>query len=348
MIICMIFATIAFCVFAYLFITAGESLNAALITCCKENEEFNIAENQKLMNQLIDNMKKTGDMDNKRKIRKGKSYNKKVSASKKRLEKLDKNKIGIIDSIPLAGYRLIQLMEWDARNDNVKKLNEKCSQYKNQRQAVNYTFFLLASLMAYTLVGVFAAFTALGIGIAMQEGIRGVIVAMVALVVFVLIGYIPYDDVNVIVNKRREDIENEFPQVVSKLALLTVTGMEVNQAWRLASISGEGTLYEEMQRVTTNLDNNVPPVSAYSSFMNRCNNSYTTKLATTIIQNISLGNAEIVSVFRRLNEESWMEHKHNARRKGEQIQSKLLVPTLLMFVGIIILVIVPVMSGFGF
>lgn len=348
MIICMIFATIAFCVFACLFITAGESLNAALITCCKENEEFNIAENQKLMNQLIDNMKKTGDMDNKRKIRKGKSYNKKVSASKKRLEKLDKNKIGIIDSIPLAGYRLIQLMEWDARNDNVKKLNEKCSQYKNQRQAVNYTFFLLASLMAYTLVGVFAAFTALGIGIAMQEGIRGVIVAMVALVVFVIIGYIPYDDVNVIVNKRREDIENEFPHVVSKLALLTVTGMEVNQAWRLASISGEGTLYEEMQRVTTNLDNNVPPVSAYSSFMNRCNNSYTTKLATTIIQNISLGNAEIVSVFRRLNEESWMEHKHNARRKGEQIQSKLLVPTLLMFVGIIILVIVPVMSGFGF
>ncbi len=46
--------------------------------------------------------------------------------------------------------------------------------------------------------------------------------------------------------------------------------------------------------------------------------------------------------------ESWMEHKHNARRMGEKIQSKLLIPTLLMFGGIMILIIVPVMSGFNF
>ena len=73
-----------------------------------------------------------------------------------------------------------------------------------------------------------------------------------------------------------------------------------------------------------------------------------TKLATAIIQNLSKGNAEIVKLFRSLNDESWMEHKHNARRMGEKIQSKLLLPTMLMFGGIIILVIVPVMSGFSF
>ena len=82
--------------------------------------------------------------------------------------------------------------------------------------------------------------------------------------------------------------------------------------------------------------------------MKRCNNKYTTKLATAIIQNLSKGNSEIVSFFRQLNEESWSEHRHGSRRMSEKIQSKLFVPTMLMFAGILILVIVPVLSGFKF
>lgn len=135
---------------------------------------------------------------------------------------------------------------------------------------------------------------------------------------------------------------------MSKLTLLTVAGMEVSQAWKLASVSGTGTLYEEMNRVLLDFDNNVSPVEAYSRFITKCNNLYTTKLATAIIQNTSKGNSEIVSLFRQLNDESWLEHKHDARRMGEKIQSKLLLPTMLMFAGIIILIIVPVMSGFNF
>jgi tight adherence protein C len=132
------------------------------------------------------------------------------------------------------------------------------------------------------------------------------------------------------------------------MALLTVAGMEVNQAWRLTAGSGKSTLYSEMNRVLIDFDNNVPPVEAYSKFITRCNNNYTTKLATAIIQNMSKGNSEIVELFKRLNTESWLEHKHNARRMGEKIQSKLMIPTMLMFLGIIILIIVPVMSGFNF
>ena len=177
---------------------------------------------------------------------------------------------------------------------------------------------------------------------------RSFLIGIVIFVIFGLLGYIPYDSVNAVVSKRQEDIEREFPQVISKMTLLTVAGMEVSQAWRLASASGEGTLYKEMKRVLVDFDNNVSPVEAYSKFISRCSNTYTTKLATAIIQNISKGNSEIVTLFRQLNDESWLEHKHNARRMGEKIQSKLLLPTMLMFGGIIILIIVPVMSGFNF
>ncbi|MCD7807505.1 MAG: secretion protein F, partial [Lachnospiraceae bacterium] len=76
--------------------------------------------------------------------------------------------------------------------------------------------------------------------------------------------------------------------------------------------------------------------------------SYTNKLATAILQNSTKGNAEIVELFRTMNEESWSEHKHNARRQSEKIQSKLMLPTLLMFGGILILIIVPIVTGFNF
>ena len=266
----------------------------------------------------------------------------------KRLEKYGKGKLGPLDLIPIAGYRLMQLMGWDSTNDLVKKLYRKCLQFKEKKEAMNYTYYLLASLIGNMVLGLTAALAVLGLSLGINLGTRSLVVAVVAFAIFALMGYLPYDSVNTVVTKRGEEIERQFPQVVSKMVLLTVAGMEVNQAWKLVGRGGMGTLYEEMNRVLIDIENNVSPTEAYSKFITRCNNPYATKLATAIIQNLSKGNAEIVKLFRSLNDESWMEHKHNARRMGEKIQSKLLLPTMLMFGGIIILVIIPVMSGFSF
>lgn len=346
--ICMLFASVIFAGFAFLFMTADDNLAEALITVNIESLSETIKLTQTRMNVLVEEMKASGMMDDKRKINEGKKLKKKLDASRKLLEKWEKRKISVIDLIPMAGYRLIQLLKWDATNETVKKLNNKCVQFKEKREAVNYTYYLLASLMGNIAIGFALLFLVAGIGLAMGLGSKGIIAAAAAFAVFALMGYLPYDSVNATITKRTEEIEQSFPQVVSKMTLLTVAGMEVNQAWKLASVSGKGTLYDEMTKVLVELDNNVSPTTAYSGFITRCNNKYTTKLATAIIQNMSKGNSEIVKLFSDLNTESWLEHKHNSRRMGEKIQSKLMVPTMLMFGGIIILVIVPVIGGFNF
>lgn len=348
MIICMSLASALFVVFAYLFLTADESLTGALVVCCMETQTETIKKTHIEMNLLVREMKRSGLLDDKRKMKKGKSLQKKYKQAQQQLEALQKGRISVLDMIPVAGYRFIQLLGWDSTNDMVKKLNQKCMQFKEKKEAINYTYYLLGSLLGYLLLGIVAFFTGLGLGLGLGMGTRSLILGVGALAIFALLGYLPYDNVNVIIRKRAEDIDRQFPQVMSKLALLTVAGMEVSQAWKLAATSGTGTLYEEMNRVLIDFDNNVSPSEAYSKFIVRCNNRYATKLATAIIQNISKGNSEIVTLFRQLNDESWLEHKHNARRMGEKIQSKLFLPTMLMFVGIIILVIVPVMSGFNF
>lgn len=347
MVICMAIGTVLFVVFAFLTLTAGQSLSAALLQCLKEQEIEKIEICRIKMEQIVAEAKRTQNTKNKKLIKKAKKVKKELNTAQKQFHSYQNGKINALDLIPLAGYRFLQLMKWDYSSNAIKELNKKCVQFKEKKQAMNYTYYLLGSLYGYMGLAVCTFFILLGLGLALELGSRSIVVGVAGFIVFALLGYVPYDNVNTVIKKRKEEIERQFPQVVSKMSLLTIAGMEVSQAWKLASQSGTGTLYEEMGRVLIDFNNNVAPQVAYTKFLTRCNNKYTTKLATAILQNISKGNSEIVKLFRNLNDESWMEHKHNARRMGEQIQSRLLVPTLLMFLGIIILVIVPVMSGFN-
>ena len=348
MILCMIIATITAFIFVYLFLSAGDNLQGVIHACCVENEQENIKRMKNEINQIVKAVKKTGDINNKKTAHKAKKIKRKLDEAEKHMMLLNNNKLDTFELIPLAGYRMIQLLGWDSTNNTVKSMYIKCQQFKEKREAMNNTYHVLGNLIGFVVLGIFTFFALLGLCLAMRMGTRSILVAVIAFAICAILGYLPYDTVNNIVKVRKEEIEWEFPRAVSQLALLTVAGMEVNQAWILASNGGQGTLYEEMQRVVVDFDNNISPIEAYSKFITRCNNKYTTKLATAILQNISKGNSEIVKLLRTLNDESWMEHKHSARRMGEKIQSKLLVPTLLMFVGIIILIIIPVLSGFNF
>lgn len=334
--------------FAILLLTAGNQIVNAIIVA-KREECIEIVKQATIeRNLLVEQMKKRNELKDKKSIKKGKELTQRIEEAKNKYEILESGKLSIFELIPVVGYRAIQLMGWDATNDVIKKMNAKCIQFKEKREAINYTYYIIGSLIGCILLGVCLFFYVLGFCLVFDQGIKSLVFATAAMVAVAIFGYLPYDNVSVVVNDRKEQIENQFPQVVSKLALLTVAGMEVNQAWKLASKSGKGTLYEEMNRVLIDFDNNVPPAEAYSKFMTRCNNNYTTKLATAIMQNLSKGNSEIVALFTQLNKESWLEHKHSARRMGEKISSKLTFPTMLLFVGILIMIIVPVCTGFNF
>ena len=347
MIICMLLATITFGVYLVFFFAANENSYSLIAQCLIEQETEKVKEAQLSINLAVAEIKRTNSINDKKEVKRVRKLKKEMDTAQKRLDTLNSGKVELLDLLPMAGYRFIQIMKWDYTTPIVKTLNQKCVQFKEKAEAMHYTYYLLASLFSYAALGVGMFFMLMNFGLSMQLGTRAVIIAVIGFAVFFIMGYVPYDNVNSVIQKRAEGIENEFPQVSSKLALLTVAGMEVDQAWRLTCQNGKGVIYDEMNRVLLDLDNNVSPAIAYGKFIKRCNNKYTTKLATAIIQNMSKGNSEIARLFRELNDESWLEHKHSARRMGEKIQSKLMVPTMLMFLGIIILVIIPVVSGFN-
>lgn len=165
----------------------------------------------------------------------------------------------------------------------------------------------------------------------------------------IFLAYWNYDmKITDVTKKRDEEISRDFPEVLSKLTLLVNAGMIIHEAWEKVSVTGTSTIYEEMKTSVIDMQNGVSEIDAFLSFGNRCLNDDVKKFASTLVQNLTKGNRELVDFLKRQTALCWEERKHSARRQGEAASSKLMLPIGLMFVGILILVIVPVFSNLSF
>ncbi len=272
----------------------------------------------------------------------------------KTLRRIDKErkamkagKIPLGGLIATAGFRLMELLRIDANQNLYKNLYHQRVELYGRDKAVDDTEYLLANCISLLVLGTGISFLVGGLLLLADDMIKGLAVAIGGAVVFFIVGYLPVDDIRDRLKKRQDEMNREFPKVVSKLALLVSAGMEVLPAWEQVSQSGSSPLYIQMRKVNEEVRNGISPVSAFESFIQSCNTKETSKLASSIMQNLTKGNDEISAFLRTLSKESWDARKHSARRAGELAGSRLLFPMLLMFAGILILVMVPVAMSFG-
>lgn len=312
------------------------------------NERYVINDlEQKKLQKILDLKNEGFSADSKKAKQLEKQTQKKVDEHNRNINKLKKGKMSVLDILPLIGYSVVGIMKLDANNMFYKKIHLMFLQVREPSEAVNNTVFTISKMISSALFGIDLFLLTAAFSVGMQLGKRGAIISLIILAVTLVIAYIPYDELSEKTRKRAESIECDFANMVSKLTLLVGAGMEVSKAWDITAQNGEGVLFVEMRRVTEELNNNISPVIAYGNFIDRCNSKYTTKLATSIIQNISKGNSEIVKLFREISEESWSEKKHSARRMGEAAQGKLIIPTILLFGGILLIVMGPAMLNFS-
>lgn len=270
--------------------------------------------------------------------------NKKLKKLKTESENIKNGNISIIDIIPLMGYTVqsIRLFKLDASSNAFRSIRGKYKQIENDKDAIGDTRYLLAYLISFISLGFIIAIIFAGIIIGSGMEIENLMISLVIFACLSYFGYRKYKEISENILMRSESIETDFPKIMSKLALLTGAGMSVDNAWKLTAYSGEGVLYDEMQSVVINLEQNIPPHEAYGQFMINCNNKYTTKLAMSILQNTSKGNDKIITLFQNMNDESWFEKRQNAKQFGEKAGGKLILPMILMFSGIMLLVMGPV------
>lgn len=151
--------------------------------------------------------------------------------------------------------------------------------------------------------------------------------------------------------KREEALMAAYPAFLSRLVLLAGTGMPLRMIFaRLAKegMTGNGgPVYEEALRTFREMESGLTELEAYENFGRRTRLPQYRKCASLLAQNVRKGTGELLTALEQEAENAFEERKARARKKGEEAQTRLLLPMLLMLVVVMILIMVPACFSFG-
>lgn len=236
------------------------------------------------------------------------------------------------------GFQIMEMIHFNIKSDSSRKKVKEMSEVYGKKYAEYYYYVLVGGQITYIVTVVPIVFL---LGLLANEPI-----AIVFGIVFdgLFVWYLS-ESFKDKLTARREKILSEFPQVLSKMTLLVNSGMLLRDAWSLIASQGNSVLFIEMQQTSTQLDNGVPEVVAYREFAERCGVKEIRKFASMVIQGLEKGGSELTYFLKDMSEEMWMEKKNMVKRKGEKANSKLLMPTMLIFIGILFMIMAPVLMG---
>ncbi|MBS6194846.1 MAG: type II secretion system F family protein [Clostridiales bacterium] len=232
------------------------------------------------------------------------------------------------------GFALMKLLHIDSKSKKARKRIKEISEVRGKRYAEYYFYIINGAKWTYGFT-VLVGFAVLGaLGNSMEALLFGVLLAGL------LMWYVE-ELMNDKLQERREELLADLPQMLSKMTLLVNSGMVIRDAWKKIAYGSDRVLNREMQLAVEEINNGVSELDAYRNFAERCAIKEIRRFSSTMIQNMQKGNAEIAYFLKEMADDMWEEKKHLVKRKGEAANSKLLIPTALIFVGILILVMVP-------
>ena len=147
-------------------------------------------------------------------------------------------------------------------------------------------------------------------------------------------------------NRAKECIEG-FPDMVMELTLMINAGMILRDAWIGVAKNTKGQLKTIMHSSIDRMNNGASDVEAIYTFGVESGEQDIKKFANLLIQGIDKGNSELVSTLLQQSQELMYIKRQQALQKGEQAATKLVLPTSLMFVGLIIVIIVAATNTMG-
>ncbi len=238
------------------------------------------------------------------------------------------------------GYAIMLLVKYQYRSKHDRKLRKEISVLYGDKYADYYIRVIYSQKVTM-------AFTLLVMAVPLY-GLANSAAVVFVVVMFAAVAYYYFGTVTEKkILKRSEEMLSDFSNVVSKLALLTNAGMIMREAWEEVAYTGESTLYKEMQKAVDEMNNGVSEVDALFNFGTRCIIPEIKKFTSTIVQGMIKGNSELIYMLQEQSEEVWVAKKQNVKRQGEKAASKLLVPILIMFVGILIMILIPIFTNLG-
>lgn len=236
------------------------------------------------------------------------------------------------------GFGILELIHFDMSSERAVAQIKKISEIKGKKYAAYYYYVTLGEKisLAATMLPIVLLLAALG---------NSVEALVLGVVIIVLIIWYLDETMKDKLTDRRDELIKDFPQVLSKLTLLVNSGMVLREAWRNVAEKGEGVLYDEMRKTCDEMNQGVSELDAYHNFAERCEVKEIKRFTSSVTQNMTKGNAELTKFLLEMSEEMWNEKRNMVRRQAEAANSKLLIPTVMIFAGILVVIMVPMFTN---
>ena len=242
--------------------------------------------------------------------------------------------------IYFVGFAAMNLIRYKYKSKHDRKLRKELSVLYGEKYADYYLRIIHSQKVTLALTVAALA--------APVYGLSGEAVVLFVMLMFAGLAYYYFGTVaEKKILKRSEEMLRDFSNVVSKLALLTNAGMIMREAWEDVAFTGDSTLYKEMQTAVNEMNNGVSETDALFNFGSRCIIPEIKKFTSTISQALTKGNSDLVNMLQQQSKEVWAAKKQSVRRQGEKASSKLMIPIFMMFIGILIMVIIPIFTNMG-
>lgn len=155
--------------------------------------------------------------------------------------------------------------------------------------------------------------------------------------------------------KREQQMMADHSEIIAGLTVLTGAGLSLPQAWLRLSGEYESNrrpkeirwAYEEMVVTGRQIQNGVSPGRAFGEFGRRIGLHAYIKLGNLLEQNMKKGTRGLSELLQAEAYQAFEERKHQVRRKGEEVSTRLLIPMFLMFGVVLIIILVPALRSFS-
>ena len=179
---------------------------------------------------------------------------------------------------------------------------------------------------------------------------NGLIIWGASIAVAILIYFFTDKDLHDTVEKRKQAMKRDYPEVVHKLVLYMGAGMTIRGSMQKIADDyskipeknkTDRPIYQEIQFACREIHMGTSEAKAYEHMGKRCGVQECIRLGTLLTQNLKKGNSTLLNRLREEVERANEEHLQYARKKGEEAQTRLLVPMVMMLMVVMLILIIP-------
>ena len=242
-----------------------------------------------------------------------------------------------------AGFSLIDIFHIDFKSKSANKLREKIRILYGEKYVEYYIRVIYAQRLSFAIL----TLSSVSILSCFASGADGLFLLAIGIILSGVVYYYFGLRIDNQLKKQSQLYLSEFPDAISTIALLVNSGMVLRDAWSQVAFSDDKELYMQMRQVTEDTNNGVSESDALYKFGLRCATPEIKKFTALIIQGLEKGNRDLANVLRNQSSELWEMKRQNVLQQGQLAASKLLIPIFIMFIGILVMVMGPIMTNLG-